>query len=280
MRRGAGRRGGDRAGAGLSPVTARTQSRPLSAVFLEQVIQIEAVQRHRTQATDEYASGFFDAGRLLGELDDFRWSLDAPDLFSRRGVQILGVINARGSTPSKEKEISPGMRAGSDEAFAAWGAFVSELRNGDYIATATHPVTGERRDFDPTEWMRTGLVLEVHDGALFAKGRDGKLVELWAAITLRAAKRSQQKKARGHGYDWDGCWAYALTLRAEDAWDWTEHRRDKKQPLPAVRKVVEDRIKDWFRRTHRGRVPDISDIRQNIIIPLYAGRRTRGKRKR
>jgi hypothetical protein len=91
--------------------------------------------------------------------------------------------------------------------------------------------------------------------------------------------RGQQQK-RGHGYDWDRCWAYALTLRAEDAWDWTEHQRDKKQPLPAVRKVVEDKIKDWFRRTHGGRVPDISDIRQNITIPLYAGRRTRGKRKR
>jgi hypothetical protein len=172
------------------------------------------------------------------------------------------------------------MRAAWDAAVAAWRAFVSALRNGEYIATATHPATGERRDLEPAEWMRTGLVLEVHDCALLAKGRDGKLVELWAAITLRAAKRSRQKKARGHGYDWDGCWAYALTLRAEDAWDWTEHRRDKKQPLPAVRKVVEDRIKDWFRRTHRGRVPDISDIRQNIIIPLYAGRRTRGKRKR
>jgi len=66
-------------------VTAWTRSRPLYAVFLERVIRIDAVQRHRTQATDEYASGFFDAGRLLGELDDFRWSLDAPELLSRRG---------------------------------------------------------------------------------------------------------------------------------------------------------------------------------------------------
>src|SRR5262249_6585709 len=137
FQRGAGRRRGARADAGLSPVAARTQSRPLSAGFLERVIRIDAGQRHRTQAAREYASGFFDAGRLLGELDDFRWSLDAPELLSRQGGQFLGVVSARGFTLSKEKEISPAMRAGSDAAFAAWGAFVSELRNGDYIATAT-----------------------------------------------------------------------------------------------------------------------------------------------
>jgi hypothetical protein len=100
-----------------------------------------------------------------------------------------------------------------------------------------------------------------------------------SAMQKSQRRRGPQQK-RGHGYDWEGCWSYALTLRAMDAWNWTEHQRDKKQPLPAVRKVVEDKIKDWFERTHRGRVPDISDIRQNITIPLYAGRRTRGKRKR
>ena len=96
----------------------------------------------------------------------------------------------------------------------------------------------------------------------------------------KSQERSGPQQKRGHGYDWDGCWAYALTLRAVDAWDWRKHRRDKKQPLPAVHKTVEEKIEDWFRRTHGGRVPDISDIRQNITIPLYAGRRTRGKRKR
>jgi len=279
LRRGAGCRGSDRAGAGLSAVAAGTRSRPLYAVFLEQVIQIEAVQRHRAGVTDEYAAGFFDAGRLLGELDDFRWSLDAPELLSRRGGQFLGVINARGFTPSKEKEISPGMRAGSDEAFAAWGVFIGRLVSGELIASGVYQASRVRSEIDPAEWARTGLILDVRDGDLI-EVRNGKRKVRWSAIMVRAAKRSRQKKARGHGYDWDGCWAYALTLRAEDAWDWTEHRRDKEQPLPAVRKVVEDRIKDWFRRTHRGRVPDISDIRQNITIPLYAGRRTRGKRKR
>jgi hypothetical protein len=108
-------------------------------------------------------------------------------------------------------------------------------------------------------------------------------------VVLRAAhdtansatpKRHGPQHKRGHGYDWDGCWAYALTLRAEDAWDWTEHRRDKKQPLPAVHMTVEDKIKEWFSRTHKGRVPNISDIRQNIVQPLYDGRRRWRRRRR
>jgi hypothetical protein len=97
------------------------------------------------------------------------------------------------------------------------------------------------------------------------------------AMPKSQERRGPQQK-RGHGYDWDGCWAYALTLRAEDAWDWTEHQRDKKQPLPAVHKTVEDKIMQWF--AEKGAIPNIRDIRQNITIPLYAGRRTRGKRKR
>jgi hypothetical protein len=147
-------------------VAAQTQSRPLYAVFLEQVIQIEAVQRERAAATDEYASGFFDAGRLLGELDDFRWSLDAPELLSPRGVQILGVINARGFTPSNEKEISPAMRAAWDAAVAAFKEFKKTLVNGEQIAHGEHQATGVRRDLDPAEWARTGLILDVRDGDL------------------------------------------------------------------------------------------------------------------
>jgi hypothetical protein len=100
------------------------------------------------------------------------------------------------------------------------------------------------------------------------------------AAMPESQKRRTPRRTRGHGYDWHDCWEYALTLRAMDAWDWTEHRRNKKRPLPAVRKVVEDKIKDWFRRTHGGRVPDISDIRQNIVQPLYEGRRRWRRRKR
>src|SRR5262249_57547326 len=97
----------------------------------------------------------------------------------------------------------------------------------------------------------------------------GKQRVRWTSMTLEAAKRPRQKKTRGHGYDWEGAWGYATSLRAEDQWDWKQLGRDKKQPLPALRKVVEQKIVEWF--AAKGAGPDISDIRQNITIPLYAG---------
>jgi hypothetical protein len=173
-------------------------SRPLHAVFLERVIRIEAVQRERAQVTEEYAAGFFDAGRLLGELDDFCWSLDEPELFSRRGtVQILGVISPRGDfipDPSRERTVSPAMQRAWEAAVAAWRtSFVAPLRNGQLIANARYPATGERHDLDRAEWLRTGLRLDVHDGTLFTKDRDGKPAERWEAITLREAVEPQAK---------------------------------------------------------------------------------------
>jgi hypothetical protein len=134
--------------------------------------------------------------------------------------------------------------------------------------------------------MRQRLILDVRNGDLIEVEVDNSWVELasskktvrWTAISLRAAKQPRQKKARGHGYDWEGAWTYATTLRAEDQWDWGQFGRDKNQPLPARRRTVEKRIEEWF--AARDNVPDISDIRRNITIPLYAGRRRRGKRKR
>ena len=87
-----------------------------------------------------------------------------------------------------------------------------------------------------------------------------------------------QTKGRWRGYDWDGAYDYALTLRADDQWDWVQHRRDKKQPLPALRRTVEQKIEQWF--AARGRIPAIEDIHRNIVAPLYAGKHTRGRRKR
>ena len=133
--------------------------------------------------------------------------------------------------------------------------------------------------------MRNGDLFEGHYIEHVRPSSNGDSIEgrniwhlRWSSITLRAVKQPRQKKARGHGYDWEGAWAYALTLRAENQWDWKKYRRDKKQPLPAVHKIVEEKIERWF--AARGSIPDIEDIRQNIMVPLYAGRRTRGKRKR
>jgi hypothetical protein len=250
--------------------------RPLYEVFLERVIRIDAVQRHRAAAvTDaEHTAQFFDAGRRPRSFADFKWSLDAP---GAAGDLVL-LASSMGEKPAP---MSPAMQQAWDAAVAAWRKFIAELSDGEMIAHGIHPVSGIQAEIVPAEWSRTELVLDVRNGDLIEGlyGRPpGQHTVRWSAITLRAAKQPRQKKTRGHGYDWAGAWAYALTLRAEDKWDWGQLGRDKKQPLPARRKIVEEKIQQWFASS--GSVPNISDIRQNITIPLYAGRRTRGKRKR
>ena len=243
----------------------KKQSRLLYEVFLERVIRIDAVQRHRAAVTDENTAQFFSEGCRPGVYGDFRWSLDAPKAFPRH------------------EHFSLPMQHAWDAAVAEWKGFIAELVNGELIGSGVHPATGVRHDLDPAEWTRTDRILHVRNGDLhevhdLIEERPGKQTVRWTSITLRAAKRPRQKKGRWHGYDWDGAWAYALTLRAEDQWDWTQDRRHKKQPLPAVRNIVEKKIQQWF--AARGSVPDLGDIRRNITGPLYAGRRTRGKRKR
>jgi hypothetical protein len=258
-------------------VAARTRSRPLYSVFLERVIQIQPVQRHRAAVTDDDMAQFFSEGRPHWRVGDFRWSLDAPPKALPWSWQGRG---------GAERSVSLPMQHAWNAAAAAFEEFIKALKNGKLIASGVHPATGVRHDLDPAEWMREWLILDVRNGNLVeVEARDGwfdlafgKKTVRWTAITLRAVKQLRQKKPRGHGYDWEGAWVYALTLRAEDQWDWKKLPRAKKQPLPAVRKVVEDKIKKWF--DAKGSVPDIGDIRRNITIPLYAGRRKRGERKR
>jgi hypothetical protein len=256
-------------------VATKKLSRPLYEVFLERVIKIDAVQRHRAAGVTnaEHTAQFFDAGRRPGSFGDFKWSLNAP------AAGDWGPLAP--SSGEKPAPMSSALQQAWDAAVAEWRKFIAELAKGEMIANGMHPVSGIRTEIDPFEWSRTELVLDVRNGDLIEGwyGRPyGKHTVRWSGITLRAAKQPRQKKARGHGYDWDGAWTYAASLRAEDQWDWTQHRRDKKQPLPAVRKTVEEKIQDWF--AERGNVPDVSDIRQNITTPLYKGRRRRRKRKR
>jgi hypothetical protein len=256
--------------------------RPLHDVFLERVIRIDAVQRHCAVVTDDYTAQFFDVGRRPGVFADFHWSLDRPEPFPLGPV--AGVAFLWGPSPpatSEEPPVSLPMQHAWDAAVAAWKAFIAALANGELIASGVHPGTGVRSELHPTEWARTGLVLDVRNCDLIEGfyGRPiGKHTVRWSAITLRAAKQPRQKKTRGHGYDWEGAWAYAKSLRAEDQWDWKQLGRDNKQPLPARHKIVEEKLQQWF--AGRGNIPNISDIRQNITVPLYAGRRRRGKRKR
>jgi hypothetical protein len=248
-------------------VAARRSAQRLYLVYLARVIKVEAVQCHREAVTDDDTTQFlfFIAGCRPKLPGNFQWSLDAPEE-DFPGAPFDLVINP----------ISLPMQLAWYAAVAAFKEFIKAIINGELIASGSHPASGLRRELDPAEWTREGLILDVRNGVLYEES-GGKHV-LWSAITLRAAKQPRQKKERGHGYDWEGAWAYALTLRAEDQWDWKKYQRDKKQPLPAVRKIVEDKIVEWFKA--RGSVPDVGDIRRNITIPLYAGRRTRGKRKR
>ena len=242
----------------MNSMAARRSEQSLYLVYLARVIRIEAVQRHRAAVTDEYTSQFFVAGCPLGKDVEFRWSLDRPEA---SGEPVASASLA--------------MQHAWEAAVVAFKEFINAIINGELIASGMPPATGVRCDLEPAEWTRSDLILDVINGDLI----DGRYSSVrWSNIKLREAKQPRQKKERWHGYDWDGAWAYALTLRAEDQWDWKKHLRDKKQPLPAVRKIVEDKIVEWFKA--RGSVPDIRDIRRNITIPLYKGRRTRGKRKR
>ena len=65
-------------------MAARTRSRPLYAVFLERVIQIEAVQRHRAAITDDRAWAFFTAGYRPGVFEGFLVPRCAGGGFRRR----------------------------------------------------------------------------------------------------------------------------------------------------------------------------------------------------
>jgi hypothetical protein len=246
----------------VNSVAARRSEQLLYLVYLARVIGIQAVQCYREAVTDDYTLPFFGVGCRPGRYGDFQWSLDAPEA-------LLGPV------ASAMNPVSLPMQLAWNAAVVAFKEFIAAIVNGELIASGMPPATGVRCDLEPAEWTRSGLILDVINGDLI----DGRYSSVrWSNIKLREAKQPGQKKKRGHGYPWEGAWAYATSLRAEDQWDWTHYPRHKKQPLPAVRKIVEKKIAEWFEA--RGNVPHISDIRRNIVVPLYAGRRTRGKRKR
>jgi hypothetical protein len=270
-------------------VAARRLSQPLYEVYLARVIKSQSVQCHRAAVTGDDKLPpwvFFSAGCRPKLTGSFLWSLDAPEEDfpgAPRGAPFDLLLNP----------ISPPMQLAWDAAVAAFKEFIKAIKNGELIANGVHPATGVRHDLHPAEWTREGLILDVRNGDLFEghyiehvrRSSNGDSIEgrnirhlRWSSITLRVVKQPRQKKARWHGYDWDGAWAYALTLRAENQWDWTKHLRDKKQPLPALHRTVEEMIERWF--AARGSIPAIEDIRRNIVAPLYAGKHTRPRRKR
>jgi hypothetical protein len=181
-------------------VATKKRGRPLYEVFLERVIRIDAVQRHRAAAVtdDERTAQFFDAGRRPGVYGDFKWSLDAPT------ANDWGLVAP--AAGEKPESMSPAMQQAWDAAVAAWRKFIVELANCEMIASGVNPVSGIRAEIDPVEWSRTELVLDVRNSDLIEGwyGRPpGKHTVRWSAITVRAAKQPRQKKTRGHGYDWE-----------------------------------------------------------------------------
>ena len=163
-------------------MAARRSAQPLYWVYLARVINIPAVQCHREAVTDDRTAQFFSEGCRPDTLD-FQWSLDEPDLSFWEPV-------ARPSVPFR-------MQAWN-AAFVAFLGFINALAFGELIASGVNPKTGARREIDPVEWMRTGLILDVRNGDLIEVSQ-GKRTVRWSAITLRAVKATPPTEARGHG---------------------------------------------------------------------------------
>jgi hypothetical protein len=204
----------------VNSVVTRTRSRPLYAVFLERVIQIEAVQCHRAAVTDDDTTQFlfFDAGCRPKLTSHFQWSLDAPE------------EDFPGAPPGPFdlfiNQISPPMQLAWDAAVAAFKEFIKALVNAELIANGVHPTTGVPHDLNPAEWAREGLILDVRNGDLFEgryikqvrRSSNGDLIEgrnighlRWSSITLRAVI-PEQKPGR---IDWDDWWEHEVVRRQQ-----------------------------------------------------------------
>jgi hypothetical protein len=180
-------------------VATKKSSWPLYEVFLERVIRIDAMQRHRAAAVtdDERTAQFFDAGRRPGSFGDFKWSLDSP------AADDWGPLAP--STGEKPAPMSSAMQQAWDAVVAAWRTFIAELAAGELIASGVHPASGVRSEIDPAEWTRTGLVLDVRNGDLIEGLYDrpyGKHTVRWSTIVLRTAVQEQKLGT----IDWDAEW--------------------------------------------------------------------------
>ena len=173
----------------MNSVAAQPSARPLYAVFLERVIQIEAVQRHRAAVTGDDMAQFF---------SDFL--LDAPIVFP---WSWQGRVEAK-------RSVSLPMQHAWNAAPAAFEEFIKALKNGELIASGVHPATGVRRDLDRAEWTRTELILDVHDGDLI-EVRHGKHTVLWGSITLRPGNPERKLGT----VDWDDWWKHEVTRRKQ-----------------------------------------------------------------
>ena len=228
-------------------------SRPLREIFVARVIAIKPVQQERVAVTEKYVADFFDFGRVPGQIGDYLWPLDgAPEPFPM-GIQMDDM---------EKNPMSPAMARAWDAAVTAWKEFVGALRNGELMAVARHPATGERHELDPAEWSRTGLVLDVRNGDLLEEERNKReLTERWLSIMLSPAEPKGEIKPGV--IDWN---------------DWWQHEvgRRKRRELPPEKSYHSDAtalIKKRYGVTH---VPT-SGLRR-LKAALYRGDVERPKR--
>jgi hypothetical protein len=229
--------------------------RPFYDVFLERVIQIEAVQCYRAAVTDHHTAYFFELGRIPGVFGDFLWSLHAPEAFP------WGPLGPGRS--EKPAPVSLPMQRAWDAALAAWWKFIAELANSEMIASGMHPVSGIRTEMDPFEWSRTESVLDVRNGDLIEGwyGRPpGKHTVRWSAIVLQVADQPQ-KLGR---IDWDAEWNEDVARR----------ERGELPNEKAYLREVEERIKERYGVTS----VDGADLRR-FRAALYRGDPVRPRKK-
>jgi hypothetical protein len=230
-------------------VAARRSAQPLYWVYLARVINIPAVQCHREAVTDDRTAQFFSEGCRPDTLD-FQWFLDEPDL----------------SFWEPSSAISPISLQAWNAAFVAFLVFIDALAFGELIAGGVNPNTGARREIDPVEWMRTGLILDVRNGDLIEVSQ-GKRIVRWSAITLRAVtKRSSPTAKRGPSLvDWNLLMTYGVLLREAGC-------------LPSKHASLTANLKALAKLLFRVDA-DEADLRR-LTHDIYAGRRKRRKRKR
>src|SRR5262249_3494274 len=228
-------------------------SRPLREIFVARVIAIKPVQQERAAVTEKHVADFFDFGRVPGEIGKYLWPLDeAPEPFPM-GIVIAGI---------EKDPMSPAMARAWDAAVAAWKEFVGALRNGELMAVARHPTTGERHKLDPAEWSRTGLVLDVRNGDLLEKERNKReLTERWLSIMLWPAEPKGEIKPGV--IDWNDWWQHEVGRR----------ERDELPPEKSYLSDAEALIRERYGVTH---VPE-SGLRR-LKAALYRGDVERPKR--
>jgi hypothetical protein len=216
--------------------------RPFHAVFMERVIKVAEVQRHRSNADDEGARQFFDSGRRPGSYGDYRWRVDVPPTASPRWV-------GRTTPPP----LAANVQAGWDAAMPYYRSFIAALFDGVLIAEATNWMSGVRREFAPAEWQQPRLVVDVFRGDLFVRPAASAT---WKAIMLYTTEDQPvrpDKKGRG-GRPPDYLWhEWKQTL---DAW-LRDHRRPEE-----IERLVEW-SKDWFKDNDAG-VPSDRSIRRHL----------------